>query len=156
MDALGGGLKDAKNDREAGANTLAIFSGVKANKNLHIPLSYKIIILPFDISTIVLAIIPFLFFGFKYSLIQIFLIFLLIILLIFSTLKLLHFKVFDRKKIKYHNRNHELAGYVLVPVILMEIIGIKFVIFLIFFPIIWFIIFNYILYKDSWSNPKTF
>ena len=50
---------------------------------------------------------------------------------------------FNRKKIMYHNRNHELAGYVLVPFILFNIIGFYWFGFLIFFPIVWFIVFNY-------------
>lgn len=156
MDALGGGLKDAKNDRESGAKTLAIFLGVRANDNLHITFSYKFIILFFEFFTIIFAFIPFIFFGYEYSNYQLVLILLLIVLMVFSTLKLLSFKIFDRKKIKYHNRNHELGGYVLVPIVLLNVIGFYWVIFLIFFPIIWFMIFNYIFYRDSWINPKNF
>jgi 4-hydroxybenzoate polyprenyltransferase len=156
MDALGGGLKDAKNDRESGAKTLAIFLGVKANDDLHITLSYKLIILFFEFFTIVFALSTFIFFGYEYSVYQLILILLLIVLMVYSTLKLLSLKTFDRKKIKYHNRNHELGGYVLVPIVLLNVIGFYWVGFLIFFPIIWFIVFNYIFYRDSWINPKNF
>ncbi len=156
MDALGGGLKDLKNDAEAKAKTLAIFLGCKANQKLHISASYKIIILIFDVSTILFALTPFLIYDFNYSILQMAFIILLLTGMLFSTLKLLNMKTFDRKKIKYHNRNHELTAYVLVPVILINIIGIYYAIFLIIFPILWFIIFNYIFYKDSWVNPKEF
>ena len=81
---------------------------------------------------------------------------LLIIWMVFSTVKLLNMNIFDRKKIKYHNRNHELTGYILVPIILMEYIGIQWVLFLIIFPIVWFIVFNFIFYRDSWTNPKIY
>lgn len=154
MIALGGGLKDVKNDRKEGAKTLAIFLGVKANDKLHIPLFYKLIILLFDFSTIIFVFVPFVIFDFNFSLIQVIVIFLLVIFMIFSTINLLRINIFDRKKIMYNNRNHELAGYLLVPILLFNIIGLYWVVFLIFFPIIWFIIFNYILYKDSWMNPK--
>ncbi len=156
MDALGGGLKDVKNDRDAGAKTIAIKLGVKANDILHIPILYKLIILIFDFSTIILVFIPFILFDFEYSIFQIILVILLNVLLIFSSLKLLNFKLFNRKKIKFHNRNHELAGYVLVPILLLNMIGIYWVLFLIFFPIVWFIVFNYIFYRDSWVNPKNY
>jgi len=139
MDALGGGLKDVKNDRDSGAKTLAISVGVKANHNLLIPLGYKLIILLFDFSTIVFSLIPFLYLNFEYSIYQLVFIILLIILLVFSTYKLLNIKSFDRKMIKYHNRNHELAGYLIVPVVLLNIIGVLWVIFLVIFPILWFI-----------------
>ena len=154
MDALGGGLKDAKNDRDSGAKTLAIYLGVKANNKLYISLSYKLIILIFEFSTIIFAFIPFILFDFEFSIIQMIFIILLIIFMVFSTIKLLNIKTFDRKKIMYHNRNHELAGYVLVPLILFNIIGFYWFGFLIFLPIVWFIVFNYIFYKDSWINPK--
>jgi len=154
MDALGGGLKDAKNDRDAGAKTLAIYLGVNANDKFHIPFPYKLIILLFEFSTIIFVFITFFLFDFEYSIIQMIFIILLIIFMVFSTLKLLNIKTFDRKKIMYHNRNHELAGYVLVPIVLFNIIGFYWVGFLIFFPIVWFIIFNYIFYRDSWVNPK--
>ena len=156
MNALGGGLKDAKNDLDAGAKTLAIYLGVKANDKLYIPLFYKLIILIFEFSTIIVTFLLFILFDFEYSIIQMIFIILLIIFMVFSTLKLLNIKTFNRKKIMYHNRNHELAGYVLVPIILINIIGIYWVGFLIFFPIIWFIVFNYIFYRDSWVNPKNY
>jgi hypothetical protein len=156
MDALGGGLKDAKNDKEAGAKTLAVFLGVSTNGKLRIPLKYKLVIIPFEVSTIILSFVPFLIYDFIYSITQIILITLLIIWMVFSTVKLLNMNIFDRKKIKYHNRNHELTGYILVPIILMEYIGIKWVLFLILFPVVWFIVFNYIFYRDSWTNPKIY
>ena len=156
MDALGGGLKDAKNDRDAGAKTLAIFLGVTANEKLYIPFFYKLIILLFEFSTIIFVFIPYFFLDFEYLIFQMILIIILIIFMVFSTLKLLNVKTFDRKKIKYHNRNHELAAYVLVPIVLLNVIGFYWVGFLIFFPIVWFIVFNYIFYKDSWVNPKNF
>ena len=135
MDALGGGLKDSKNDRDSGAKTLATSLGVKANDSLHISFFYKLIILLFEFSTIIFVFISFFLYDFKYSIVQMIFIILLIILMVFSTLKLLNMKEFNRKKIKYHNRNHELAGYVLVPVILFNIIGIYWVTFLILFPL---------------------
>jgi len=154
MNALGGGLKDAKNDRDSGAKTLAIHLGVNANDKLYIPITYKLIILLFEFSTIIFVFITFFLFVFEYSIIQLIFIILLIIFMVFSTLKLLNIKTFNRKKIMYYNRNHELAGYVLVPIVLFNIIGFFWVGFLIFFPIVWFIVFNYIFYKDSWVNPK--
>ena len=156
MDALGGGLKDAENDRKAGAKTLAVYLGVTTDKILFIPLIYKIIIMSFEISTIIFTASLFIIFNMDFSTIQLILIILLIIGMVTSTLRLLQMKEFDRKKIKYINRNHELFGFILVPMILFNSIGFFWFLFLILLPISWFIIFNYILYRDSWRKPKTF
>jgi len=156
MNSMQGGLKDAKNDLESGAKTLAVFLGVKANKELHIPLSFKAISMFFVVLTIILASIPFLFLDFEYSVIQLILMVLATVGMLFSAVKLLNMKTYDRKKIKFHIRNHEITRYSFVPIILLESIGVVWVLFLILFPLFWFIIFNYIFYRDSWSNPKTY
>jgi len=151
-----GGLKDAKNDRESGAKTLAVFLGVKVDKKFHIPFSFKAMCMSLDIMMIILVIIPFLFLEFEYSIVQPILLVLAIIGMLYSAIKLLTLKTFDRKKIKANLRNHELTRYALVPIILLNIIGISWALFLILFPMIWLLFFNYILYKDSWSNPKAY
>jgi 4-hydroxybenzoate polyprenyltransferase len=156
MDALGGGLKDAENDRKSGAKTLAVTLGVRANKELFIPLTYWIITLIFELSTIILTIILFGYFQRSYHQLQLILIVLLLIGMLATHLLMITLKVFDRKKIKYINRNHELFGYMLIPMILINSIGIIWFLFLIIFPLAWFIIFNYLLYQDSWRNPKTY
>ena len=156
MDALGGGLKDLKNDKNAGAKTLAIYLGVKINDKLHITNSYIAIILFFEFFTVIFALVPFIFYEIDYTLVQMIFIIVLLFGMVFSTLRLLTLKIFDRKKIKAINRNHELTGYVLVPTILINIIGIYYALFLILLPMIWFLFFNYIMYKDSWFNPKVY
>ena len=156
MDALGGGLKDAKNDRKSGARTLAISLGVKANKELIIPTSYKSIMLLFELATIVLTALLYLWIQRQFHTIQLIFVIILLIGTFLTTIKMITMKVFDRKKIKYINRNHELFGYMLVPMILINTTGIIWFVFLLLLPIVWFMIFNFILYKDSWRNPKTF
>lgn len=156
MDALGGGLKDAENDYKAGAKTLAVSLGVRVNDVFTIPRSFKFITLIFEFSTIVLTIVLYTFIQKSFHPVQLILIILLLIGSLYTHLKMLSFKSFDRKKIKYINRNHELFGYLLIPMILINTTGIIWFVFLFIFPIAWFIIFNYILYKDSWKNPKTY
>jgi len=156
MDALGGGLKDAENDRKSGAKTLAVYLGIKTENGFYIPMSYKLIIMLFELSTVFFTIGLFLFFKFEYTIIQIIIIGIILIGMVTSTIRMLQMKEFDRKKIKYVNRNHELFGYILVPMIIIISIGVFWFLFLLLLPILWFMIFNYILYKDSWKNPKTF
>jgi 4-hydroxybenzoate polyprenyltransferase len=156
MDALGGGLKDAKNDYNAGAKTLAVSLGVRVNKGIIIPRSYKSITLLFELSTIALTIVLYIVLQKSFHPVQLIFIILLLIGSLYTHLKMLSFKSFDRKKIKYINRNHELFGYLLIPMILIDSTGIIWFIFLFTFPLAWFMIFNYILYKDSWKNPKTY
>jgi len=156
MDALGGGLKDAENDRKSGAKTLAVALGVKANKELIIPVSYKIIILLFEFSTVLLTVLLYVLVQREFNIVQLLLIILLLTGSVITNLRLLSIEIFDRKKIKYVNRNHELFGYMLVPMIIINSTGIFWFILLISLPLIWFMIFNFILYRDSWKNPKTF
>ena len=156
MDALGGGLKDAENDRKSGARTIAIWLGVKANKELFIPTSYKGIILLFELATIILTSLLYLWIQREFHIIQLFFVIFLLIGTVLTNIKMISMKVFDRKKIKYINRNHELFGYMLIPMILINSTGVIWFVFLILLPIVWFMIFNFILYRDSWRNPKTF
>ena len=156
LDALGGGLKDAKNDKEAGAKTIAVVLGVRANKNLFIPLSYKIIILTCEALTAFLVIYAIIKTDAVNSYLHIGFLIFLIFLLFISSLKMLSIKVFDRKKIMYFNRYHEIAGFALVPVLLFESIGILWILFLVTLPILWFIIVNKIMYNESWFKPKSF
>lgn len=156
MDALGGGLKDADNDYKAGAKTLAVRLGVRVNDRFFIPIRYKFITMLFELSTIFLTILLYTVYQKSFHPVQLILMILLLIGSLFTHLKMLSFKNFDRKKIKYTNRNHELFGYLLIPMILINITGVLWFVFLFIFPLAWFMIFNYILYKDSWKNPKTF
>lgn len=156
MDALGGGLKDAENDRTSGARTLAVALGVKANKELIVPTSYKIIMLSFELASIILTVLLYVWIQREYHIVQLILIAFLLIMAVVTNIKMVSMKIFDRKKIKYINRNHELFGYMLVPMILINSSGIIWFIFLISIPLIWFMFFNFILYRDSWKNPKTF
>jgi len=156
MNVMEGGLKDAKNDGKAGAKTFAIFLGVKTDKKMYVPLSFKAINISFKILTVILVSIPFLFLNLKFSLWQITFLTLFIIGMLFSTIKLLNMKSFDRKKIGFHVRNHELTSYGLVPIMLMGFIGIPWLLFLVIFPFLWFISFNYVLYRKVLTNPKTF
>lgn len=156
MDALGGGLKDAENDRKSGAKTIAVALGVKANKTLFIPTSFKLIMLLFEFASVFLVAVLYIWIGQQFNIIQLLLVILLLIGAVVTNFKMLFMKEFDRKKIKYINRNHELFGYMLVPMILINSTGILWFIFLISLPLVWFMFFNFILYKDSWRNPKTF
>lgn len=156
MDALGGGLKDAENDRKSGAKTLAVWLGVRANKELFIPNRYKMITLVFELSTIILTIILYGYFQQDFHPVQLAFIILLLLGMLATHLLMLSMNVFDRKKIKYINRNHELFGYMLIPMILINSTGVLWFLFLIIFPLAWFIIFNYLLYREGWRNPKTY
>ena len=156
MNIMEGGLKDAENDRKAGAKTLAIYLGVKTDKKMYVPSSFKTVIIFFKIITVVLISLPFLFYKLNFSILQIILMIVFIMWMLFSTIKLLNIKTFDRKKIGFHVRNHELASYGLVPIMLMEFIGLSWTLFLILFPFIWFVICNYVLFGKIVSNPKTF
>lgn len=158
MNSMEGGLKDVKNDRISGAKTIAVTFGVKVDKNkLNIPPSFILFNLFFVILTALIPFIPVYIVGFDYySTIQLLLLTIFIVWMIFSSIKLFTMKKFDKKKIKFYIRNHELTRFALVPIILLNLIGVYWALFLILFPIIWFAVTNYLFYKETWAKPKLY
>ena len=158
MNSFQGGLKDAKNDAQMNAKTLAVQLGVRVSKDdeLYIPRSFALFNLVFVGLTVVFATIPFVVEAVELSLIQQALIVLLLVWMLSTGYRLLAMKKFDKSKIKHLIRNHELARFSLVPVLLFNVIGIFWVLFLVVEPLVWFIVFNFLLYGERWSKPKAY
>lgn len=147
MNIIEGSLKDAENDRRSGVKNLAISLGVKVEeKKMLIPNSFKAIAIFLNIITSVSVFIPFLFFNFNFFNIQIILLILLVISMFIITIKFVNIDIFDRKKIGQYSAREEFISYIIVLIMLIGFIGVSWTIFLILLPIIWFILFNYMLY----------
>ncbi len=149
MDAFEGNFKDVENDRKAGAVTLPVYLGVKASKKLRVPLCYKFFLIFFKFIIIILIFLPFIFLEYSYWNWQILILILLAFGMVWSMIKILNIGSFDRQRIAIYSRRHGVISYFVFPFILIRLIGFEWAIFLIFYPVIWPLIFNYILYGKS-------
>jgi len=145
LNAIEGSLKDVKNDRKAGIKTFAIYLGVKTSEKMHIPISFKAIAVLLNILTIILVFLPFLFFGLNFWIWQIICLIILLIGILWLTVKLLTIKSFDRKIIGRYAVRQEVIRYSLVPIMLIGVIGMTWSLFLILLPLVWLLLFRCIL-----------
>ena len=157
--AIEGGIKDCDHDLKGGAKTLVsyVFKAKVIDNKLEIPLSLKKFAIIIKLIPLFLSFSPYLFPSFfhyenKYIKIQIPFHFLLTLVSVFSMMKFLNFKVFDRNKLKRYFSIHEISITFIMPVILLGVTGYFWFFFLMFFPLIWFLSFNYLLY-GTLINP---
>jgi 4-hydroxybenzoate polyprenyltransferase len=142
MNAVEGGIKDADHDYLMGVNNIALSSGVKVEKNLiTIPNFFKFFSLSIRLFSAVLVFVPVLFFNYSYSVVQIIALVVILFGVIFLSIKLLSIKTFDREKIRRYIASQSFLRYSLVPVFLVSVIGFRYTLVLIIFPILWYILF---------------
>ncbi|MFO7678130.1 MAG: UbiA prenyltransferase family protein [Thermoplasmatota archaeon] len=149
--AVEGGLKDVNHDTQAGAKTTAIRSGVKIVDNQLIT-SPQFIVFSYGVKTTYIALVVLASFQPEINLwhsserIVYALMVLLIIVMIGSMYMFLNPRLYHRPRLIKMFIVHEIASYVLGPVILIPLLGYKYVAFLLFLPIILFLLINIILY----------
>lgn len=155
LNSVIGGLKDADHDYKLGAKNIALKLGVKVNEKLRIPISFKFLGLFLRLCSAVFMFVPILFFeGFPYYLWQPVIMFLMFAGVIFASVKMLNLKEFDRDKLRKFISIQAFLRYSVVPVMLMAFIGYYLGLFLIIFPFLWFIVFNWVIYGKT-VQPKT-
>jgi len=154
MNSVIGGLKDADHDYKMKTKNIAYAMGVKINKKVIIPISFKIFGLLFRISSAIILFLPVLFFrDFPYLIWQPVLMLVMLIAIFYITIKMLTIKKFDRNQFRKLISAQTFLRYAIVPVMLLSFIGIRFFLFLIIFPILWYAIFNKIIYGNLFQ-PK--
>ncbi|KYK21067.1 hypothetical protein AYK21_00900 [Thermoplasmatales archaeon SG8-52-2] len=149
MDTIEGNLKDLETDRKAGARTFSVYLGVRAKKKMNVPLCYKAILIFFKIFIILLIFIPFLFLEYRFWNWQILILIMISFGMIWSMIKIFNEQSFDRLRFARYARRHGAISYFVFPFLLVRFIGIEWTMFLIFYPLIWPLIFNYVLYGKS-------
>ncbi|MBC7081545.1 MAG: UbiA prenyltransferase family protein [Thermoplasmatales archaeon] len=150
MQFIAGGLKDAEHDYKAKAKTLAIKLGVRVEKKIFIPLSFKF--LAYSLQFIYLFFIFYPFYKiFEHGLIQIIILSILSILMLYISHKLLSIKKFVRDEVRKYIGMHYYINFSLVPIMLTAIN--PFIFFLAFIPPLAFIISNIAIHKQI--LPKT-
>lgn len=142
MNAVEGGIKDADHDHLMGVRNIALSSGVKVEQtSIVIPALFKLFSLSIRLFSAVLVFIPLIFFGYSYSLVQIIALVGVLFGVLFLSVKLLSITTFDRTKIRRYIASQSFLRYSLVPVFLLSVIGVYYSLFLIIFPIVWYVLF---------------
>jgi len=146
-----GGLKDVDHDFLAGAKTTATRLGVKVI-NKKIKVTKKFTVYAYGLKFIYIALVLLVGFqkqvnlwGSELYLTQLLCIFLLIGIL-FTLYRFWHPPDFNRPKLIRIFAVHELASYVVAPIVISPLFGLRNTLILIFLPIVWFFIVNVIVY----------
>ncbi|MCK4365563.1 MAG: UbiA family prenyltransferase [Thermoplasmatales archaeon] len=145
MTTVVGGIKDADHDYLLNVKNIALAIGVKITKDkkIFLPLIFKVYGLGIRFLSAFIVFVPFIFFGIYYETWQILLLALLVIIVLYLSVKLVIIKTFeptDPHIIQLFSLQGVLR-YSFVPVMLIPVIGLVYAFVLILFPIIWFIIF---------------
>ena len=147
-----GGLKDVDHDHLAGAKTLATRMGVSVENGILI-VTKKFTGFSFILKCVFICLIVLLcfqpeinLFNYEKNLLQMILILFFSVIMIFTMYKFLHINKFDRSKLKKLFSLHEMSSYFLFIISLSPVIGLWPTVFLIFFPSLWYTLFNFILY----------
>jgi len=156
LNAIIGGLKDADHDCKHGVKNIARTLGVKVTKNrLFIPFSFILLALVFRFSSLIAMFTPFfLIEGFPFEIWQPLIMAGLFLGVLVATGKMLRLKTFHRNELRKLISIQAFLRYSIVPVMLLMVTGYALAGFLIFFPFLWYAIFNKILYGSS-TQPKT-
>lgn len=149
--AVEGGLKDVDHDFIAGAKTTVTRLGVKINDG-KLKISKKFLIFSYAIKLAYIGLV--ILAGFqpelnlwrsKYFILQTIVIF-LIVIVFFTLYKFWHPSDFNRPKLIKLFSIHEISAYSIGPIILIPLVGYWVALLLLLIPILWFIVFNIILY----------
>ncbi|HEY0087769.1 MAG TPA: UbiA family prenyltransferase [Candidatus Lokiarchaeia archaeon] len=143
MTIVVGGVKDADHDYLMNVKNLALASGVKVTKDkkVFIPLMFKAFGLGIRLISSFVLFIPFLFYGKEYQIWEIIILTLLVVSVLFLTVKLMNIKSLEKR-----DEVLKLAGlqgilrFAFVPFLLLPLIGLIYTLLLLLFPLIWYII----------------
>jgi 4-hydroxybenzoate polyprenyltransferase len=149
MVSLEGNFKDVETDRKTGAVTLPIFLGVRTSNLMNVPLCYKLLLIFIKVILIFLIFTPFIFLEYSYWNWQIFILVILSFGMIWSMIMIFNQQKFDKEKIALNSRRHGIISYFVFPFLLINFVGFEWAIFLTLYPLIWPLLFNYILYGKS-------
>lgn len=146
MNIVDGGLKDADHDYKAKVRTLAVACGVKADKEMIVPMKFKAFALVLGSFSVILAFLPFVFIDARFKYWQIPILLVIVGFLYTFTIRMLNMTSFDRERIRDYIGIVELLRYFLVPVMLMAVIGPGWSLLLMLLPFGWYALSTFIMY----------
>lgn len=152
--AIAGGLKDIKNDINTKSKKLTIYLGVKANEKINMSKKFKVVSLLIKSTMFILVFVPFIFFNLNFFYWQIVLIIFLIILNIRTTIKILNIKKYNKKQIITLTGKDVFLSFCIILIMIMNYSGFFWTIILISLPLLWFIVFDYLLYGELFTKSR--
>ncbi len=155
FNAVEGGLKDFEDDGSVGAPTMARRLFVFRDNQYHLGVGAKTLFMSLKVLSALLAFLPFLLGLYPYWLWQISLLGGVVVLMLVFTWKLLNGSPLQPKRIGRLTRLQEMACRAIIPLMLARLVGVGWIVALIVLPLLWFFLFNGILHKNPFSNPKT-
>jgi hypothetical protein len=154
MNAIENGIKDADHDYKMGVKNIALSSGVKVKGHtISIPNGFKAFSLGIRFFSVALLFSPYLLFDYTYSVWQLGILALAIVIVLYFSVKLLSIHLFKRNTIRKYIAAQSFIRYALVPLMLLPMIGIQHAIVLILFPVIWYIVFASLI-KEKLFRPR--
>ena len=156
FNAVPGGLKDIENDRQSGARTIAVCLSEHADTGTRLFFSFKALVLANKGLTLALAFAPFVVLRIESTPLQLAILLVIAWRALALTHRLLNADFSDRRSLGRTTLRVNVVSNALVPVVLVGFIGIAWTLFLVLLPFLWFAAFNYVLYKDVFTLPRTF
>lgn len=154
MNAVEGGIKDADHDYKMGVVNLASLAGVRVrDSSLTIPWSFKAFGMGLRLSSAVLVFTPLLLFNYAYEPWMVAILALVVVGVLFFSIRLLTLTTFDRRKIRQYIGLQSFLRYSVVPIMLLPITSVPIMIVLIAFPIVWYLAFTPLL-KEKLFQPR--
>jgi 4-hydroxybenzoate polyprenyltransferase len=153
-----GGFKDAKNDKESGAKTIAVALGITTDSKFFIPKSFRIIAIIVELSAAFLVFLPFVLFPemyhFEYWYIQLIILILLTMSLVRTMVTMLNMKFFDRVNVRNIITKQEIKRNIVTVVLLISVAGVFWSIVLVLIPILWYLFFSFFLFEKPFIPSK--
>lgn len=142
--AVLGGIKDADHDSFNKVKNIALSSGVRvhSDKTMVIPFRFQVFGIGVRFLSCVIIFLPFMLNIISYDSWQILVFFILVILLIFTTIRMVTLKLFDRAFIRRLILLQEFLWYPAISLLLMPIIGFFPTLLLILLPGLWYVVFS--------------
>ena len=153
-----GGFKDADNDRKSGVKTTAVYSRVETGARIHIPKIFIIFAFVIESISTFFVFLPFVIipavYNFQYWYIQMIILIMFIFLIFLSIIKMFTLSSFNRRKVRNIITFQEIKRYIITSVLLMSVAGILWSAALIVIPIVWHLLFSFIMFHKPFS-PST-
>ncbi len=141
------GLKDIDHDRKGGGISTPLRFGVKIKSiRMKVPSKFQGYIIGLKFVYISLVFLPFIMEWIRVEPFQLILIIPPVVLTSYLTYLICRSQRFDRKKIIRYIGAHEILAYIIIPLLLINVIGIWFVLVLLILPIIWLRLFLQLMY----------
>jgi len=156
FNVVAGGMKDLTLDRRAGVRTLVLALGREEGNRVQVSRVFQCGALALKAVSVGLVFVPFVLLELPGGTVQVFMLAVLATGTFFYTGRLLGHDPADRKGILDLTRKEETLCKALVPVMLISVVGVPWALLVVVFPVLWFLVLNFLLHGALLTNPQSF